>query len=192
LSPLKVKHWVKTNYWVELVKIWIEYHELLVSLEKLYIKEKWAFDADKILGDFFIDIKDWLLNYSFYNLEIELPILKNNISFIKNIWKVKNKIREKTHLLEEEWFLELEVRWVSNNEFRGILERIANKDHIVFQRDYHNIYDIFAVKIKYWDWILGYVPSEYSEEISGYLKKWRKLNVENLTNYWGIIKIIIS
>lgn len=192
LFPLKTKHWIKTNYWVELVKLWIEYHELLVSLERLYIEEKAKSEEDEAQEIFFMGIKEWLLNYSFYKLEAKLPILRNNTSFIKNIWKVKNKIREKTCILEETWLLEFEVRWIFNNHFKKNLEIVTNVSEIGFQRDYKNIYDMFAVRIKYGYQTLGYVPSEYSEEISDYLKRWYKIMATDLNKEWTSIKIRIS
>lgn len=193
ILPLKVKHWVSSNDWIELVKAWIEFHELLVELEKLYLKEKE--ESEEFL---FVWIWDWILNYSFYKLKKVLLILENNTSYIKNIWKVKNKLREKSNVLEEEWFLEFEISWINNYFFRSKKEQLIDINKFLFERDFNNIYDVFAIRIYYpklewWYWIVWYFPSKYSEEVSEYLKNNNNnLKVISLDKIWEkiILKII--
>lgn len=197
LLPLKVKHWVQTGYWIELVKLWIEYHELLVELEKFYLIEKERFDLEVGKLDFFdqevfLSIWEWLLSTSFHILESQISIIKNNTSFIKNIWKVKNKLKEKTNILDEDWKLEFKIQWIFNNEFNNYdISKINNEEIFSFQRQYNNIYDYFAIRVYYWDGLLWYIQSDYSEELSEYLQNGINFEVIEINNNWKDITLII-
>ncbi|MCH8519009.1 DEAD/DEAH box helicase [Candidatus Gracilibacteria bacterium] len=181
LLPLKVKHGVGTEYGIDLVKLGIEYHELLHQLESLYIKDKKEHDENSI--EIFYDIGDWLLNKSFHSLEKSISSLKNNISFIKNIGKVKNKLKPKTNELKENGRLLFKVQGIFSYEFKNYnITNIDNIEYFRFNRQYNNPYDYFAIKIYYGDGFLGYVESNYSEELSDYLQNGEEFEVIDLNN----------
>jgi hypothetical protein len=155
----------------------MESRELTNKLTELYES-----DETKDLED---TLEKWISEKSFNYFQKNITGI-DDIS-IRQISRVRTRLRKRTSDLRDSGKIECEIAGISFYDYRGLFneKQINLKTELRLIREPENLYDEFAVRVEApGDKKIGYIPSDYAEEIFDYIEADQslKIRIRSLSN----------
>lgn len=169
--PAIIKYGVDNPEAIKLCTLGMESRELANKLAEL-------FDVDTA-EDNDITLEQWIVEKSFYYFEKNIFGI-DDIS-IKQISRIRTKLRRRTSYLEDAGKIECDITGTSFYDFQSLFKgkQINIQTNLLLIQERENLYDEFAVSIGTVDgYKIGYIPSTYAEEIFDYIEADQQLQVK--------------